>query len=99
MHYSFEQELLEVARHVVWFEEPSKTLVDTVFFLSYLMTYGTIEDIHVARKYYSKTAFQEALEHAPAGVFDPRSWAYWNIMFDHIPVPPLPKRFSKTNTL
>jgi len=33
-------ELLNVARRVVWFEEPAEALADPVHFLAYVMTYG-----------------------------------------------------------
>jgi len=26
------------------------------------------------------------------GIFDHRSWTYWNLRYHHEPVPPLPKR-------
>ncbi|MGH8178331.1 MAG: hypothetical protein ACREV5_18900, partial [Steroidobacter sp.] len=34
----------------------------------------------------------EALEHAPPGIFDKRSWAYWNLMVGRVPAPPMPVR-------
>ena len=85
-------ELHTVARHVVWFKEPQETLLDTPFFLAYLMTYGTIEDILIARKYYTPDDFKAALTAAPPGIFDARSWSYWNLIFDRLPIPPMPKR-------
>jgi hypothetical protein len=85
-------ELLHVAHEVVWFKEPEETLADARFFLAHVMTYGTIEEIAVVRKYFTPAQFREALENAPAGVFDPRSWAYWNTMFDRVPVPEMPRR-------
>lgn len=36
--------------------------------------------------------FREVLENAPAGVFDARSWAYWNLKCDRSPYPHLPTR-------
>ena len=36
--------------------------------------------------------FREVLEHAPPGVFDARSWAYWNLKCQRVPAPPLPRR-------
>jgi hypothetical protein len=57
-----------------------------------MMTFGTIEEIKVVRRYVSRSDFREALEHAPPGVMDERSWAYWNIRFGHYPVPPMPHR-------
>jgi hypothetical protein len=40
--------------------------------------------------------FREALDNAPAGVIDARSWAYWNLKCGRAPAPPLPVRgFSR----
>jgi hypothetical protein len=85
-------ELLLVARRVVWFKEPQETITDKAFFLAHVMTYGTLEDVLTARKYFSSADFVEALRSAPAGIFDPRSWAYWNTIMGRLPVPPLPSR-------
>ena len=43
-------ELLAVAKRVVWFKPPEVTLADDVFFLNFLMVYGTLEDLAVARQ-------------------------------------------------
>lgn len=88
------QELLEVASHVVWFKEPKNTLSNPTHFLAYLMTYGLPDDIAIVKKYVTTVDFIEALEHAPPGIIDSRSWAYWNVICDRIPIPPMPKRFS-----
>src|SRR5260370_42366679 len=37
-------------------------------------------------------AFREALDNAPAGIVDPRSWAYWNLRLGRYPAAPLPRR-------
>ncbi len=42
------------------------------------MTYGTIEEIVVVERYVDPDDFREALDHAPPGIMDERSWAYWN---------------------
>ena len=85
-------DLLEVARRVVWFQLPEETVQEPRLFLAHLMTYGTIEDIAVARRHFSQDDFRKTLEQAPPGVFDGRSWAYWNVVFGRLPVPPLPRR-------
>lgn len=85
-------ELEAVARRVVWFYEPEAALLDTTLFLAHVMTYGTIEDLITTKQFFTDDDFRRALEQAPAGVFDPRSWAYWNTMFDRLPVPPMPRR-------
>jgi hypothetical protein len=85
-------ELLELARRVVWFEPPAKALADPIRFLAYLMTYGTTEDVIVARRYFDDEDFREAIENAPPGILDERSWAYWNLMAGRYPAPPMPRR-------
>jgi hypothetical protein len=82
-----------VARRVIWFEEPEKALSDPVRFLAYAMTYATHEDLRIIRCYVTDDEFREALNQAPAGIIDPRSWAYWNARFGRYPAPPLPERF------
>ena len=49
-------------------------MANPVRFMAYLMTYGTLEDIKVVRRYLDLNDFREALEHAPPGIIDGRSW-------------------------
>lgn len=84
--------LLAVARRVVWFKEPSAALADPVHLLAHAMTYGTVEDIAALQEVVGREGFREALEEAPPGIFDPRSWAYWNLVCGRRPTPPLPVR-------
>jgi hypothetical protein len=85
-------DLLEVARHVMWFEPPEQALSRPLRFLAYLMTYGTPAELEIVRGYVDEPAFREAIEQAPPGILDERSWAYWNIVAGHYPVPPMPQR-------
>jgi hypothetical protein len=85
-------ELLRVARRVVWFEEPARALADSLQFLAHLMVFGTVEDLAALRGIVGKDDYRELLEHAPPGVFDARSWAYWNLVCGRHPTPPLPLR-------
>src|SRR6202030_873163 len=86
-------DLLTVAPRVVWCEPPERALADPIRFLAYLMTYGTMDDIAVVRRYLDLEDFREALEHAPPGIIDERSWAYWNVIFGRYPAPPMPRRW------
>ncbi len=81
------QELLAVAKRVVWFKPAAATLADDVFFLNFLMVYGTVEDIIVARQWYDDDDFREALRNALPGIFGARSWAYWHARLDMGPAP------------
>lgn len=85
-------ELLRVARRVVWFDEPEKALADPVRFLVHVMVFGTIEDLAALRGIVGRDEYREALEQAPPGIFDARSWAYWNLVCARKPAPPLPTR-------
>ena len=84
--------LRNVARRVVWFKEPGEALADPVHFLAHVMTYGTVEDLKALKGIVGKDEFCEVLDHAPPGIFDPRSWAYWNLKCGRFPAPPLPVR-------
>ncbi len=85
-------ELLNVARRVVWFKEPEAALADPVHFLAHVMTYGTIEDLKALAGTVEQAELCEVLDHAPPGIFDPRSWAYWNLKCGSEPAPSLPTR-------
>jgi hypothetical protein len=85
-------ELLAVAERVVWFKPAAEALADPVHFLAHVMTYGTVEDLRALEGVAGSDELREALEHAPPGVFDARSWAYWNLKLGRKPAPPLPAR-------
>jgi len=84
--------LLAVAQRVAWFKEPADALADPVHFLAHVMTYGTVEDLRALQDVVGLDEFREVLDHAPPGVFDPRSWAYWNLKCGRNSAPPLPVR-------
>lgn len=81
-----------VAKRVVWFKAPEDTLRDVKLFLSHVMTYGTLNDISTTLQHFSEVDFEAVLDDPLAGVFDRRSWTYWNLRYHREPVPPLPKR-------
>jgi hypothetical protein len=85
-------EIEPVARRVVWFESPEEALADPVRFMAYAMAHATHEDMKVIRRYVDDADFLEALEKAPPGIIDPRSWAYWNSKMGRYPAPPEPTR-------
>jgi len=83
------EETASIATGIIWFEPPSKALSDPVRFMAYAMTYAVHEEMQVLRRYVSDDDFREALDHAPPGIIDPRSWAYWNSKMGRYPPPPL----------
>lgn len=86
----------ELARRIIWFEAPEQALADPIRFLAYAMSYAHHEDMRVIRQFVSDDDFRHALDHAPPGIIDPRSWAYWNAKMGRYPPPPLPRRKLET---
>ncbi len=89
---SYPTELCAVAERVIWFESAEETLRYPKRFLAYLMTFGTLEEILTTKKYFSDRDFEKVLLDPPAGIFDERSWSYWNGVYKHNPPLPLPRR-------
>jgi hypothetical protein len=87
----YPQDLLRIAKKVVWYDSPERTLGDLDTFLSHLMVYGTSGDAAVTRQYVPAEEFRRVLENAPAGVFTQEDWQKWHEHFG-MPVPPLPRR-------
>ncbi len=87
-----EPETEAVARRIVWFEEPREALADPIRFMAYAMASATHEDMKVLRRHVSDEDFREALDKAPPGIIDPRSWAYWNSKMGRYPAPAPPRR-------
>lgn len=84
-------DLAKLAAKYVWWQAPSDTLDRRELFLCQLMTLGTEEDVNSVRRVLGDAAFVDALEHAPPGVMDAKSWNYWHLFFGRTP-PPLPQR-------
>ena len=86
------QRLAWIARRVCWWQPAEATLENTPLFLCRVMVFGTWEDICVVLERYLENSLREALQSAPAGLFDNRSWHYWHHRLKVLPVPPLPER-------
>ncbi|MSP03379.1 MAG: hypothetical protein EXR07_20405 [Acetobacteraceae bacterium] len=80
------------ARRIVWFETPAVALADPIRFMAYAMASATHEEMELLSRHVSDEGFREALDKAPPGIIDPRSWAYWNNKMGRYPTPPPPKR-------
>ncbi len=81
-----------LARRLVWFEEPSEALSDTFRFVAYALARATHEDMKILRGFMTDEDLREALDKAPPGIIDARSWAYWNSKLGRYPAPPMPTR-------
>jgi hypothetical protein len=58
---TYSEDLRRVAKRVVWLKPPEEALNETKLFLAHVMTYGTLEDIVTAMKYYSDADFDLGL--------------------------------------
>ena len=85
-------DLETVAKRVIWFKAPGDALRDVKLFLAHVMTYGTLSDITTTLHYFSEDDLEAVLNDPPPGVFDRRSWIYWNVRYHRDPIPALPKR-------
>lgn len=83
---------LRKAARCVWFEPPEKAVANPARFAAYVLTYGDIDDVKALREQLDWGDIREALDNAPPGVFDARSWAYWNLMVGRFETPPMPMR-------
>jgi len=81
-----------LVRRLVWFEEPAEALSDTFRLVAYAVARATHEDMKLVRSFLTDEDLREALDHAPPGIIDARSWTYWNLKLGRDPAPPLPKR-------
>src|SRR5271167_711013 len=83
---------LDIARRIIWFEPPEQALSEPLRFMAYAMTHARHEDMQVIRRYVCDDDLREALDQAPPGIIDARSWAYWNSKLGRYPPPPRPVR-------
>jgi hypothetical protein len=91
------EETAAIANQIIWFEPAAEALSNPIRFMAYAMTYAMHEEMRVIRRYVSDDDFREALDGAPPGIIDARSWAYWNSKMGRFPPPPLPvRRFGNT---
>lgn len=84
--------LRRAAERCVWYEPPEAAVTDPARLVAHILTYGGIEDIHALRAQYSDKDLKDALDAAPPGIYDGRSWAYWNLMVGRYTAPPMPAR-------
>ncbi|MGE5512933.1 MAG: hypothetical protein ACM31O_16975 [Bacteroidota bacterium] len=86
------EELRRVAQRCVWFKAPEEAVAYPEHFIAHVLTFGTHEDVKALRRHVSDEDLKEAIDKAPPGVFDARSWAYWNLIIGRAEAPPMPRR-------
>jgi len=86
-------DLLAAARRCVWFKGPTEAIASPVDLIAHILTYGLPQDVRALRVQVDDDDLAQALVDAPPGVFDARSWAYWNWVIRGMrEPPPLPTR-------
>lgn len=84
--------LSELACRYVWWEKPEWAYAHPHVLISNIMNLGSWDDIQILRKNVGDKMLQAVLADAPAGYFSHRSWDYWHVKFNMLPIPPLPSR-------
>jgi hypothetical protein len=77
----YPEELLRVAKKVVWYDGPEQTLGDLKTFLAHVMVYGSPADVAVVERYVPEEELRRVLENAPAGMFTQEAWKRWHERF------------------
>jgi hypothetical protein len=83
---------LNAARRIVWFKAPEVALDDPIKLMAYAMKHATDTDMKLLPDHISADGLREAIDQAPPGTIDARSWSHWNARIGRIPAPPLPRR-------
>ncbi len=83
--------LYRLAQELFWWQTPDHSLADPRRFLAQVMALGTWQEVQTIRAAYEPEALKDAVVHAPAGIFDARSWTYWRAVFG-LPEAELPRR-------
>ena len=63
-----------------------------LFFIANVMNLGSWDDIQALRHSIGDELLKAVLKHPPIGYFSYRSWDYWHVKFNMLPIPPLPER-------
>ena len=86
------EEFEKIAQRMIWFKPPKEALKDPYTFMAHVMTYGALDDVLAVKKAMGMEAFSEALDKAPSGIMDRKSWVYWHLVTGKSPAPPIPTR-------
>jgi hypothetical protein len=85
-------EFLRAAKRIVWFRAPEEALDNPVELLAYAMRQATDHDMALLLAHVGLGGLREAIDNAPPGIIDARSWSYWNAKIGRFPAPPAPRR-------
>lgn len=84
--------LASIARRLVWWQGPERTLAHPLDFIARVMARGTVDEVREVRGRYGDALVREAYDHAAPGVFDDRAWRYWALVLGRDPDGSPPRR-------
>ena len=85
-------EFLRAAKRIVWFKSPEESLANPIELMAYALKASTDEDMALLLEHIGASGLAEAIDKAPPGIIDARSWSYWNARIGHFATPPMPTR-------
>ena len=74
-------ELVQVARRVVWYDDPEQALSDLTTFRAHLRVYGSAAGLAVVAAFIPELELRRVLEQPAAGVFTEEAWRRWHEHF------------------
>jgi hypothetical protein len=83
------EQMKQIAQRLVWWQTPEEALRNVPRFLMQVMTLGSWKEVETVRETFGAEALRNAFVNAEPGVFDPKSWSYWHVVFG-LPERPLP---------
>ena len=69
--------IADIARRIVWWQPPEKTLARRADFVGRVMASGSLDEIRDVERFFGRHALRDAIPRVSPGVFDRRSWNYW----------------------
>ena len=92
MKLNLTNELRKVVQSCIWFEPAEQAIQNVPRLAAYIFTYGTPEETQILRNQLTDEGLRDCLDNAPAGIYDIKSWAYWNLIAGRFDTPPMPQR-------
>lgn len=87
--------LLPFARRYIWWKSAAEALAQPRRVIAQVMNLGDHRDVEALARIVGEGVLRDVLEHAVAGQFGERAWAYWHYRLGVAElgqVPPLPER-------
>ena len=70
--------LLEMARKYIWWLTPNEAVISPQRIIAQVMNIGDYADVQNMAMRLGDESLRDAIAHAQAGQFNPKSWHYWH---------------------